>query len=248
MCENSQYREEPLYVKLQDMIMKKIEAGDYLPGEKLPSERTMAEMYGINRMTVKNAINALVTKKYLYRVQGKGTFIQKKDFHKLNLGFLNESGNCGITAMVKSQGIQIANEILIKGTLSGSRYLSNKLNIVETELIYSLHRIRYGNEEPIAVEYTYVPQKYFPDIDSVDFKYVSLYDYMESKGHMPVAFEQKFQIIEVAKKEGKYLDLDQGQVVYYFEFIGIDESDTVVEYTESYTRTDKAEFLFNTNG
>ena len=36
----------PLYVKFQDMIMKKIEAGEYLPGEQLPSERVLAEKYG----------------------------------------------------------------------------------------------------------------------------------------------------------------------------------------------------------
>ncbi|MBR0599603.1 GntR family transcriptional regulator [Sinanaerobacter chloroacetimidivorans] len=246
--EEQKEKESPLYVKLQDMIMKKIEAGEYLPGEKLPSERTLAEMYGINRMTVKNAINALEAKNYLYRQQGKGTFVQKKDFHKLNLGFLNEAGNCGITAMVKSQGIRIANEVIVKGTLTGSRYISSKLTIPTEAEVYSLHRIRYGNEEPIAVEYTYVPYALFPDMDQVDFKYVSLYDYMDSKGCMPETFEQKFQIIEVPKKEGKYLELEQGQVVYYFEFIGLDGSGRVVEYTESYTRTDKAEFFFKING
>lgn len=240
-------QDEPLYIKLQDIIMKKIESSEYLPGEKLPSERVLAEKYGINRMTVKNAINALETKGYLYRAQGKGTFVKKKDFHKLNMGFLNESGNCGITAMVKSQGVQIANEILTRGEIPESRYFTNKLRIDVKAPVYSLHRIRYGNSEPIAVEYTYVPRDFFPDIEQVDFKYVSLYDYMDSKGHMPVTFDQKFQIIEVLKKEGKYLELEQGQVVYYFEFVGLNESNTVVEYTESYIRTDKAEFLFDIN-
>ena len=241
-------KEDPLYIKLEDILMKKIEAGEYLPGEKLPGERTFAEIYGMNRMTVKSAVNSLVKKKYLYRMQGKGTFVQKKDFHKLNLGFLNESGNCGITAMVKSQGVRIANEILIKGVIAGSRYLAAKLECETNEDLYSLHRIRFGNEEPIAVEYTYVPLSLFPDIDQFDFKYVSLYDYMDSKGNMPVSFAQKFQIIEVPKKEARYLDLKPGQVVYYFEFIGYAENGALVEYTESYIRTDKAEFLFDTNG
>lgn len=239
---------EPLYVKVQDIIMKKIEDGEYLPGAKLPSERVLAEMYGINRMTIKSAVNALVAKGYLYRQQGKGTFVQKKDFHRLNLGLLSESGNLGITAMVKSQGVKISNKILTRGVLSGSRYFSNKLQLDLEAPVYSLHRIRYGNEEPIAVEYTYVPYRFFPGMELVDFKNVSLYDYMDSKGRMPITFEQKFQIIEVSKKEAKYLELEQGQVVYYFEMIGLDASNTIVEYTESYTRTDKAEFIFDING
>ena len=241
-------QEEPLYIKFQDIIIKKIEAGEFLPGEKLPSERVLAEMYGINRMTVKSAVNALVGKGYLYRLQGKGTFAQKKDFRRLNLGFLNESGNAGITAMVKSQGVKISNKILAKGVISGSRFFSSKLQVDINAPIYSLHRIRYGNEEPIAVEYTYVPYQYFKGMQLIDFKNVSLYDYMDSKGRMPVTFEQKFQIVEVSKKEAKYLELEQGQVVFYFELLGLDENNTIVEYTESYTRTDKAEFIFNING
>lgn len=238
----------PLYVRFQDIIMKKIEAGEFLPGEKMPSERVLAEMYGINRMTVKSAVNALVNKGYLYRLQGKGTFVQKKDFHRLNLGLLSDSGNLGITAMVKSQGVKISNKILTRGVITGSRFFSGKLRIDMDEPVYSLHRIRYGNEEPIAVEYTYVPYRFFPGMEQIDFKHVSLYDYMDSKDRMPVTFEQKFRIVEVSKKEGKYLELEQGQVVYYFEMIGLDSSDTVVEYTESYTRTDKAEFIFEIKG
>ena len=241
-------QEEPLYIKFQDIIMKKMEAGEFLPGEKLPSERVLAEMYGINRMTVKSAVNALVAKGYLYRLQGKGTFIQKKDFQRLNLGLLSESGNMGITAMVKSQGVKISNKILTRGELTGSRYFSSRLQINIEDPVYSLHRIRYGNEEPIAVEYTYVPYGYFPGIEQINFKNVSLYDYMDSKGRMPVVFEQKFQIVEVSKKEGKHLELEQGQVAYYFEMTGMDENNTIVEYTESFTRTDKAEFVFTING
>ena len=50
----------PLYIQLQDSIIKKIDEKKYLPGEAIPSERKMAEAYGVNRMTVKRAISKLV--------------------------------------------------------------------------------------------------------------------------------------------------------------------------------------------
>ena len=50
----------PLYMQLKEIIIKRIEDGEYLPGEKIPSEREMADTYGVNRMTVKNAISSLV--------------------------------------------------------------------------------------------------------------------------------------------------------------------------------------------
>ncbi len=53
------------------------------PGEKIPSEREMADTYGVNRMTVKNAISSLVEANILYRVHGKGTFVAKKETEKV---------------------------------------------------------------------------------------------------------------------------------------------------------------------
>ena len=68
---------EPASYQLQKIIIKMIEDGDYLPGEKLYSERAMASKYGVSRMTVQYAFNELVKAGYLYRVQGSGTFVRK---------------------------------------------------------------------------------------------------------------------------------------------------------------------------
>lgn len=244
MCSIDGRRKKPLYIQLHDIILEKIETGQLLPGQMLESERVMASAHNVNRMIVKKAVSVLVDKGHLYRIQGKGTFVQKKSFDKLDLGFLTESGNTGITAMVKSHGIGISNKVLTAGIIRRNSYFESKLKIKPGEPIFVLHRIRFGNDEPIAVEYTYIPYIYFQDIDSVNFEYVSLYDYMESKGHMPIYFNQKLQMVEVPENECKHLALNRRQPVYYFEFIGKDEQNTVVEYTESYTRSDKTEFRF----
>ena len=74
---NSIKERESNSLGLQKMIIKQIESGDLLPGEKLHSERVMADMYGVSRMIVKHAMNGLVSKGYLYRVQGSGTIVTK---------------------------------------------------------------------------------------------------------------------------------------------------------------------------
>ena len=50
----------PLYRQIIDNIIKQIENNEYLPNEKLPSERDLAELYGVNRMTIKKAMDMLV--------------------------------------------------------------------------------------------------------------------------------------------------------------------------------------------
>lgn len=230
-------------LQLQKRIIKQIESGDLLPGEKLYSERTMAEMYGVSRMTAQYALNALVRKGYLYRVQGSGTFVRQNLVDKMDLSYLSDAGNGGISAIMKSYGIKMSGKVLTKGIVS-ARYFSYKLDLDMDEDVYVLHRIRYGNDEPIAVEYTYLPARIFADIDRFDFSRVSLYDYMDSKGRMPKTFSQRLQIVEASEREKAYLELHEDDPVYYLEFIGYDEKGTVVEYTESYARCDKFEFKF----
>ncbi|MBU5583520.1 GntR family transcriptional regulator, partial [Enterococcus sp. S181_ASV_20] len=55
----------PLYQQIKAAIQKKIENKEYLEGAAIPSERKLAEIYEVNRMTAKKAIDALVEEGYL---------------------------------------------------------------------------------------------------------------------------------------------------------------------------------------
>lgn len=229
---------------LQKIIVEKIESGDLLPGAKLLGERTLSEVYGVPRRTVRLALNELSDAGYVHRVRGSGTFVKQKSVDKMDLSYLSEHGNAGISAIMKNYGVKVSGKVLTKGEISAG-FFCHKLGLKEGERIYVLHRIRYGNDEPIAVEYTYLPAAMFRGIEKLDFARISLYDYMDSKGHMPRDFRQKLQIVEINERERAYLELHENDPVYYLEFIGYDENGIIVEYTESYARCDKFEFRFN---
>lgn len=234
----------PLYIQLQDMIIKKIEEKEYLPGELIPSERKMAEMYGVNRMTVKRTINSLVEKGYLYRIHGSGTYVTKSERVKINMGFVNEMANAGITAMLKDVGLTVTNHVLGKGEIEAGRFIRGKLGVPFEEPVYGLHRVRQAGDKPIAVEYTYVPRKFFQDIDEVDFKNVSLYDYMEARNHTPQHFIQNLIVVEAAEKEAGLLGLERGSAIFFMEYIGADSNYNVVEFTESYMNPENIDFQY----
>ncbi|MEW5724922.1 MAG: GntR family transcriptional regulator [Thermodesulfobacteriota bacterium] len=65
----------PVYYKLQTLIKQDIENGNFHPGDPIPSERVLAETYELSTGTVKRAVMNLVNDGYLYRIQGKGTFV-----------------------------------------------------------------------------------------------------------------------------------------------------------------------------
>ena len=138
----------------------------------------------------------------------------------------------------------MTNQTLEKGVIQCRGYLANKLHILKNDDVYVLHRLRSMGTESFALEYCYVPFRLFEDIDSYNFEHVSLYDYMKSKGHLPVVFSQRFTILKAVQPEARLMKIQEGQPLYYFEYIGKDAKGNVVEYTESYVRCDKAKFTF----
>ena len=65
----------PVYLKLQRFLKEKIENKLWEPGQVIPTERMLAESHNVSIGTVKKAISGLVNQGYLYRIQGKGTFV-----------------------------------------------------------------------------------------------------------------------------------------------------------------------------
>lgn len=241
------YKNEKRYPSqmIQEIILDEIKNGELLLGERIDSERVLAEKYNVSRMAVQHALDILAHKGVVERRRGIGTFVRKLHIDKIYLGASSAGENAGITAVLKSVGATISNKVITCGNVS-YRYLNHRLGLPKGESAYVLHRVRCSNNRPFALEYSAVPSKQFPDIDAMDFTNVSLYDYMGSYEKMPVEFNEKLQLIEVSAREAGYLEIGEGEPVYYMELTGFDRCGKIVEYTESYIRCDKVKMIFET--
>lgn len=65
----------PLYLQIKDLLVKSLEAGEWGPGEAIPSEIVLAGRFGVSQGTVRKAIDALAADNLVVRRQGKGTFV-----------------------------------------------------------------------------------------------------------------------------------------------------------------------------
>lgn len=88
----------PKYYLLKEEIIKKIENEEFVAEEMIPSERDLMDNYNFSRTTVRKAIDVLVNEGYLYKVQGKGTYVKGKKFTQ---GLINLT-SC--TEEIKSHG------------------------------------------------------------------------------------------------------------------------------------------------
>ncbi|MCM8785077.1 MAG: GntR family transcriptional regulator [Candidatus Omnitrophica bacterium] len=68
----------PYYYQLKEILKEQIKKGKLKIDSPIPSEFQLMEEYGVSRITVVKAINELVSEGFLYRIQGKGTFVKSK--------------------------------------------------------------------------------------------------------------------------------------------------------------------------
>ena len=66
----------PLYLQLAEELEKSIKNGLYREKEKIPSENSLCNIYGVSRITVRQALDLLEQKGFVYTVHGKGTFVK----------------------------------------------------------------------------------------------------------------------------------------------------------------------------
>ena len=95
-----------IYQQLMDSIRNKIISGELTINEKLESERVMSEKYGINRMTVRNALKHLEEEGVLESRRGSGTYVKAIPRMEEKIGLGDESEILSVGLKTSAVGCQ----------------------------------------------------------------------------------------------------------------------------------------------
>ena len=78
----------PLYQQIKGLILQSLKAGEWKPGEPIPSEMDLAARFRVSQGTVRKAIDELAAENLLVRRQGKGTFVATHNEDRVQFRFL----------------------------------------------------------------------------------------------------------------------------------------------------------------
>ena len=81
--------ESPLYAQVRARLIEAIAAGEWQPGEAIPSEADLARAFGVAIGTIRKAVDALVAERALVRRQGRGTFVTAHEGSRLLFHFFH---------------------------------------------------------------------------------------------------------------------------------------------------------------
>lgn len=142
---------QPLYAQIKEIIKQRILDGDYDVHERLPSESEMMKVFGVSRITVRQALRDLHTEGLVFSVQGKGTFVSRpkvvQDIQRLQ-GFGEAMNPLGYETSARVVSVQ---EVRPSTDVAAALSLARNTNVIE------LTRVRYLNREPISVDNSFFP-------------------------------------------------------------------------------------------
>ena len=173
----------PKYHQLYEILHQRIEDGDWQPHEAIPSERELENHYSVSRTTIRQALNLLVDKGFLYRAHGKGTFVARP---KLQYSLQHLSS---FSEELRMRGLEPGQTLLGLGRVEPSVTIRQHLELAQSiKDVLRIERLRLADEEPIGIHTAFLPLAIDQTISEDELKqWGSMYTLLESKFNLIVA-------------------------------------------------------------
>jgi GntR family transcriptional regulator len=185
-----------LYLQLEDELRRRIEAGEFSPDSPIPSEHRLEVMYGVSRITVREAISRLVSVGYLRKERGKGTFVQALRKIDERIGRVTS-----FTEEIIARGLKPGTKVLSAIVRAAPDRIAKMLQIDTGAPVFCLERLRYVDDDPVAVSKDFVVPALAPGIEAVSsFGAGSFYQLLER--------EYGFEMAEAAEEVEATLPLE----------------------------------------
>ncbi len=224
----------PVYLQIREQIYWRIVSGQYRPGDKLPSEEALARAHGVSRMTVTKALQELVDREYLRRVQGGGTYVGKPTIEG------NRNGIRGLTRTMTDRGYRLQTRVLEQTVCHPPRPVADALGMPLGRKVLHLKRLRIVNGSPVVLQDTWVDQSVCPEPLDTDFTRCSLYDRIREHTGMDMhQARDRMEAVAADEAASGLLGVDAGFPLLLVRRVASLSPGRPVEYAESLYRSDQ---------
>ena len=167
----------PLYQQIKALILGSLQAGEWKPGEAIPSENDLAARFKVSQGTVRKAIDELASENLLVRRQGKGTFVATHHEDRVHFRFLRLVPDNGEPHYPKSK-------ILDCKRLRAPAEIAKLLDLKAGDAVVQIERILFFSEEATVYEEIWLP--------GTTFKGLTTERLVDWRGPMYALFETEF--------------------------------------------------------
>jgi GntR family transcriptional regulator len=227
----------PLYQQIKGLILQSLQAGEWKPGEAIPSEMDLAARFRVSQGTVRKAIDDLAAENLVVRRQGKGTFVATHSEQHVQYRFLKlmpDSGDQDSEGPAQRQIVECKR-------LRASAEVARALALRSGDAVLQVRRILSFGGVPTILEDLWLPGSTFKGLSAGQMAAYQgpTYAMFEVEfGVRMVRAEEKIRAIAADAQQAELLQVPVGTPLLSVERVAYTYNDTPMELRRGVYRTD----------
>lgn len=200
----------PKYAQIAEHLKAKVEELTKEGKDKFLSDDELIKMFDVSRMTIRQAVQLLVKEGLLKRIQGKGTFIVRKDKLKTDIAKLDTF----FQGWYLEKNFNV--KLLYRGSVPCPEGIDVKLGVKPGEEVYQVKRLRLSEGIPVVIDNRYLLKKYGEQITDEEYVNYSFSHLFLNKFNMSLSEgEIEIEAVLASQEISKILDISVGSPILY---------------------------------
>ncbi len=228
----------PYYVQLKEALQEYIDSKGLKPGDQIPGEMTLCEIYDVSRTVVRQALREMEYEGVIVKEKGRGAFVAEEKISESLVAKLT-----GFHQDMTAMGYHPVSKILEQCAEPAGATIAAHLNLVPESPVIKLARLRYIQKDPIVLVTTYLPFEKCPGIVDEDLSNQSLYALLEHKYGIVIAYGRRIiQAIAANEYEAQLLEIKKGAPLISLDSVSYLADGMPIEFYHALHRGDRSQF------
>jgi GntR family transcriptional regulator len=152
----------PAYLQLEQDLRRQIQSGIHVYGSRLPPEQTLARLYGVSRVTARQALQRLSEAGLISRRHGVGTIVTPSPEVILDLKPMES-----VTKQLRHKGYSTQIKVLEQDVRVPNSAVATALKLASGEAAIFVRRLLFAENSPVSIMSSWLPQQLFPGLEKV---------------------------------------------------------------------------------
>ena len=230
--------DSPLYARVETVLAGEIADGDVRIGDQLPTEDSLIARFGVSRITVRRAIQNLMSRGLVEIRRGKGTFVSApkitQDLQELS-GFVEDMQALGRKATAR---------VVSKEIVTANASVARQLALTRGERVVRIRRVRLADGVPLSFDETYLPLEIGKKVIADNLKVEPVFSLLERKYDIPlIEAEYKLDAVAAENEVARALKVKPRSPIFRIERTSYSIGSRPVDYETLHYRGDLVQFV-----
>lgn len=229
----------PLYIQIANELRQNIAESVYRLGDQMPTEAELSLRFGVNRHTIRRAVEVLRTEGVVRIDRGRGMFVAAAPI-SYPIG-----KRVRYNEALKAQGLKVSHTLLSLMEILASQSIAKCLETEVGRSVVVLERLSCADDHPISIASSYFVSDRFPRLAEHYPHYHSISKLLQQEyGCDHIRRSTRISARTVQAKDARLLELPLNAPILLTESINVDQRGHVIEYGLTRFRGDRMELVF----